>query len=214
MDKLIWKQIQIDGKLTNYEVSDTGLVRKIKSNKLIALNKKPDKYLVVMLVLAPKEYKYVYVHRLVAEAFIPNPENKQFVNHIDGNRENNVVSNLEWCRNVKAIETDEHIHFVCQLLEQGYSNKDIHRLTKVSQSIISAVKGKYRWRHISDQYNIPEIKYYYHQPKEVIDQIHNYFGMGLSNKEIYKLIDLSKNGPRYLDRLRKEWLNSSTTTLK
>ena len=56
--------------------------------------------------------KDVYIHRLVAEYFVPNPHDKKYVNHKDCNRMNNTQSNLEWCtakENTKQTEMLKHI---------------------------------------------------------------------------------------------------------
>lgn len=80
----------------NYSVNEKGEVRNDRTGRLKSpfLNK-ANKYFTVDLYGGNKSQK-VPVHRLVAEAFIPNPEGKPTVDHIDGNRQNNDVSNLRW----------------------------------------------------------------------------------------------------------------------
>lgn len=65
---------------------------------------KYSKYLTVFLHYGHGKTKCVRVHRLVAETFIPNPYNLPQINHIDGNKENNHVSNLEWITPAKNTE--------------------------------------------------------------------------------------------------------------
>lgn len=89
-----WKDIVgYEGK---YRVSNTGKVYSVISNKVLTPAYCGSGYLKVMLVKQPKNYKNTMIHRLVAEAFIPNPSNKATVNHIDGNKLNNCAENLEW----------------------------------------------------------------------------------------------------------------------
>ena len=94
----IWKDIpNYEG---YYQVSNLGRVKstphsKYKKSKILK-NIPRNGYLSVILC-DEKSKKNVFVHRLVAQCFVPNPENKPIVNHIDGNKSNPCAYNLEWC---------------------------------------------------------------------------------------------------------------------
>lgn len=81
-----------------YEVSDKGRVKSIGycKERILSPGKHPNGYLQVELY-KNGERKMCKVHRLVAQTFIPNPDNLTQVNHKDENKENNSVQNLEWC---------------------------------------------------------------------------------------------------------------------
>lgn len=98
---IVWKPVV--GYEGLYEVSNCGKVRSVEhytnGHHLMAKEltpKKSGRYFYVKLYKNAKP-RTIRLHRIVAEAFVPNPMRKPQVNHIDGNKENNSASNLEWC---------------------------------------------------------------------------------------------------------------------
>jgi hypothetical protein len=79
-----------------YQVSTIGRVKRIDSGKILRIAIRKDGYATVSL-WKNNIGKSFCVHRLVALSFLENPEGKPMVNHIDSNKSNNNISNLEWC---------------------------------------------------------------------------------------------------------------------
>lgn len=105
----VWKDVT--GYENHYMVSNKGRVRAlggITVRKILPKYKNKDGYMFVVLT-QNKNQKCYKVHRLVAQEFIPNPENKPQVNHKNGIKADNSVENLEWCT---AKENSEHYHHI------------------------------------------------------------------------------------------------------
>jgi len=156
--------VKIEG-FENYEVSNLGKVRNIKSGRIIKPSLNKNGYLRLWLYENNKK-KYLYLHRIIATAFIDNSEEKPCVNHIDENKTNNDLSNLEWCterenmihgtRTKRAAE--KHFKKVIQLdlnenvLNEFESMKQAEQETGVfARNISSCCSGKrksaggYKW---------------------------------------------------------------------
>lgn len=143
------------------EVSSFGRVRSVKGHYYKS-NRITGGYLQVYFSINGKQMNKL-VHRLVAEAFIPNQNNMPEVNHKDGNRSNNNVSNLEWCsksynqkyRNKFGVSSTEVLghpllSIDLKILEVSHfrSQREAGRLLGASSgSINEVIKGKLKQTH-------------------------------------------------------------------
>ena len=222
MDKekeILFKPIIIDGIMTDYDISNRGaILRNRKTEKIINWFSDKDGYL--RAKISVNNHRFTKgAHRLVAQAFIPNPENKTEINHIDGNKKNNDVDNLEWAtRQENALHairiglynprgesnghsryTEAQIREACKLMEDPKNPpRYISKVTKVSRIVLYEIKKGVAWKHISKDYNFPEINYKFGSNNVNIRygdmQVHKVCKLledGLYPKEIEKLTGVS-----------------------
>ena len=130
----IWCPIK--GYEGQYEVSDKGRVRSLKFGKERILKPVSDKdgYLQVGL-WKNGENKMCKVHRLVAQAFIPNPQNLPEVNHKDEDKTNNFVHNLEWCDRKYNNNYGTHIQRMAEKMTNGKLSKPVLQYTKSGEFV-------------------------------------------------------------------------------
>lgn len=165
--KEVWKDIE--GYEGSYQVSNLGRVKSLgrvdsighnKSSKILKAHPNGGKYLDVTLFNQNRR-EYFLVHRLVAQAFIPNPSDLPQVNHIDEDKTNNCVSNLEWCtakynlnygnRRKSAIESMKKPIISISpdgIIKQEVSATDFSKRTGIDVRNVNAVlKGRRNHTH-------------------------------------------------------------------
>ena len=226
-----WKTVTYNGQeLDNYKVSNVGTVINLKTNRILNGGKSEFGYIKVSIIMPDGKVKSPKVHRLVAEAFIPNPENKREVNHIIPVKDFNWVGNLEWASSAEnkyharrhglyknasynrvdqdrpgTRYSDETVRKVCKLLEEGKQPTEIALLLGVPKSLPGCIKYTGKWSHIAKDYNIPKptknIKIY---PTWLISDIKKMLEDGMSNQMILDMYEPSgyKVTNSYLNRLR------------
>ena len=145
---IMYKQIEN----LDYEINSEGIVRRISTKRIKKSFKRPDGYIGIQLYITKEKVKNYQLHRLIANAFIPNPDNKLYVNHIDSNRENNSLNNLEW---VTFEENVRHGY------ESGYasnkgSNNGFSVLTEeqVLEMRRKRENNKLTYQQLATQYNV------------------------------------------------------------
>lgn len=170
-----WKDIK--GYEGLYQVSNLGNIKSIdrsikRSTSLMKLKSKPISqyvgnrgYPMVSLCINGKCKRYL-VHRIVAIAFLPNPLNKAYVNHIDDNKQNSNLENLEWSTPTEnSIHAHKHglanvargerqhsskltVDRVKYIRESSKTVRELSIMFNVSKQSIRDVKMKRSWKHI------------------------------------------------------------------
>lgn len=136
-----------------YSINQKGEIFSIRNNRIIKpfLGKGKRTYYRIELNVKGKAKKY-FVHQLIAKVFIPNVENKPFINHINGIKTDNRIENLEWCTNTENIT-----HATLTGLYKCRTGEK-HYLAKLSDSEVLEVRKeialKASQKQLSIKYNV------------------------------------------------------------
>ena len=167
----IWKCIL---EYPDFEISDHGNIRRIATDKVLKKSIGSTGYYQVCVSLGQRgKQKLFKIHREVAKAFIPNPENKPHINHIDGDKLNPHVSNLEWVTHLEnmkhafnndlivmpkgedcynSVLTESDILFIRQNYspygKSGLSGRELATMFNVHHKTIQAIINYHKWKHL------------------------------------------------------------------
>lgn len=211
---------------SNYSIDRYGNIFNLTSKRFLKHSLGDDGYYKITLTDDDSIRKYFRVSRLVALAFIENPHNKPVVNHIDGNKINNHVSNLEWCtiseNTVHSYSTGlqtisggypvtdyRKVHDVCKLLEQGVRPKEVSEIVGITNRKVVDIRNGTYWKDISEQYNLNYVKKEYKMQLGKVNRICEMLANGMKIVEIAKVTGTALS-PIYRIKNRQSYIDISS----
>ena len=151
---------------SQYDVSESGKITNVVTGKTLKPFIDRRGYENYSLWGDDGHRKTLRGHRLVAEKFVPNPHDLQQVDHVDGNKLNNHISNLQWVSNLenahRAMENGLWPHVkinkevataACELLELGYTVNSVSKDLNVPRTTIAEIKCRRAWKELSKDYD-------------------------------------------------------------
>lgn len=197
----LYRAIYLDGELTKYRIYSDGVVINTLNGYELSKHEDKDGYFMVNLSHKGKHYTKK-IHRLVAEYFIPNPENKPEIHHRNGNHQDNLISNLLWCTKDEhwQLERETGKAFIRAKGEAQGSSKykdvivrqavldlatgiprvEVAKKYNIDTSTIHRIYHKEGWTHLSEDVVFPDL------PKPERDDY--------SEEVKTKIVDLLKEG--------------------
>lgn len=187
--------------LSDYSITRCGRLFNDTTKRELKFSLNRDGYYVVVLKTNQGKRTCRRRARLLAQTFIPNPYNLPVVNHIDHNRTNDSLENLEWVthldNNIKSIELypEKHrgnadideltAHNICKLIENGYNNQHISKTLNVGIDTVKHIRRGNTWKVVSSHYNM--IRSTRSVPDDVIVQVCLLILAGHTNRQILDL---------------------------
>ncbi|HAU84681.1 MAG TPA: hypothetical protein DCW90_03990 [Lachnospiraceae bacterium] len=180
-----FRQIRLNHEYTPYIISSFGRIFNIYFGKSTVLNVKElscnsngTGYVKITLHYNNNHYN-LWIHRIVAEAFLNKKEHQTDVNHMDGNKKHNYIWNLEWCTHQENVDHAERNHLtnhpfgemcnnkyseitvisICKLILKNKSPKYICDKYHMHKNTFSGILHKKKWKHVTMYYDFSNYKY-------------------------------------------------------
>lgn len=210
------KSKKIEG-FEDYSVSVCGNIFNAEGRKIGSRNNRS--YIQVVLYGRGKKLK-MSAHRLVAQAFIPNPEEKPYINHINGIKSDNRVENLEWVTpkensvhaqslglayfsgedNKNSLLSNAEVEDICKLLEKGCSVVNVSRILNKDYHLVHSIKYRKNWNSLSSKYTFKETNRQRVLEEEEVRDVCYLIKSGHSNLSISTLLNIPINQVRKIKK--------------